>query len=212
MMKCLSGKNIRCGFTLIELLVALMVASIIFSAVATLSSAVCNANDHSEDISRSQARLRFATVRIGDLISHAKLVCGTNSDHIALWRNDDNGNNNININELVFIDKGSAGEYLRLIEFPTESGVISLSYLLDGIALTWLINNREARYTNMLNDCTGAQFYVDRAAPYTSFVSIRFDLVEAGLQSNSYEINGSLMGVSRNLVNSYGSGITSDDD
>jgi prepilin-type N-terminal cleavage/methylation domain-containing protein len=211
-MNRISANNVRRGFTLIELLIALMVASIIFSAVAALSSAVCNANDQSEDISRTQARVRLATVRIGDLINHAKLVCGTNSDHIAIWRNDDNSNNNINVNELVFIDKGSTGDYLKLIEFPSVTAVLSLSYLLDGTGLAWLENNRQALYTNLLTDCSGAEFYVDSAAPYTNFVSIRFNLEEAGSQTNSYEINGCLLGVSDNLVDGPGSAITSDDD
>ncbi len=58
------------GFTLVELLVALMVTSIIFGAVATLAYAVGTAHDASDDTSQKQTYVRFATLRISELIRH----------------------------------------------------------------------------------------------------------------------------------------------
>ena len=83
-------KNSRCenGFTLIELLVALVVTSIIMTAVATLAYAMSSANDATDDTSRKQAQIRFATLKISDLIRHSRLVCYADGDDIAVWRAD----------------------------------------------------------------------------------------------------------------------------
>ncbi|MHC4076272.1 MAG: PilW family protein [Planctomycetota bacterium] len=58
------------GFTLAELLIALMVTSIILAAVATLAFAMGSANDTGDDISAKQAQVRYATLRICELIRH----------------------------------------------------------------------------------------------------------------------------------------------
>ena len=47
------------GFTLVELLVALMVTSIILSAVATLAYAMTRANDQTSDTAQKQALLEI---------------------------------------------------------------------------------------------------------------------------------------------------------
>jgi len=62
------------GFTLVELLVALVVTSIILAAVATLAYALGTVNDSSNDTAVKQAQLRYATLRISDLIKYSKLV------------------------------------------------------------------------------------------------------------------------------------------
>ena len=64
----------RFGFTLVELLVALMVCSIIFGAVASLTYAVGAAYDSTEDISRVQSYVRFTTLQVSELIRHAKII------------------------------------------------------------------------------------------------------------------------------------------
>ncbi|MCH7559430.1 MAG: prepilin-type N-terminal cleavage/methylation domain-containing protein, partial [Planctomycetes bacterium] len=79
------------GFTLVELLVALVVTGIVLAAVATLAFAMGTANDVADDSSQKQAQVRYATLRISELIRHCKLICGTPGSDVAVWRADDNG-------------------------------------------------------------------------------------------------------------------------
>src|SRR3972149_4536193 len=114
----LSVLNYR-GFTLAELLVALMVTSIVLAAVATLAFALGAAYETSDDISQKQAQVRFATLRISELIRNCKLICGASGDDLAIWRADDNDDGQINISELVYIEMGPSGEHLQLCEFTS---------------------------------------------------------------------------------------------
>ena len=103
----------RCGaFTLVELLVALMVMSIILSAVAALAFAMGSANDASDDTSQKQAQLRYATMRISELIRQCRLICATLDDDVVVWKSDYNDDNTIDVNELAYIETGSSNNYL----------------------------------------------------------------------------------------------------
>ena len=67
--------RLKNGFTLVELLVAMMVASVIFAAVAALAYGLSTANQSTDDTCQKQAQLRYATVRIAELIKISKLFC-----------------------------------------------------------------------------------------------------------------------------------------
>jgi len=104
-------RNTRCenGFTLVELLVALVVTSIILAAVATLTYALGSANETSDDTSEKQAQVRYATLRISELIRYCKLICAAPGDDLAVWRADDNADGEINPQELVYLEMGRVG-------------------------------------------------------------------------------------------------------
>ncbi len=93
----------KTGFTLIELLLALVITGIIASAVATLAYAMNSAGLATDDTSRKQAQVRFATLKISDLVRQGKLVCYASADEIAVWTGDTNGDKKINIGELSYI-------------------------------------------------------------------------------------------------------------
>jgi prepilin-type N-terminal cleavage/methylation domain-containing protein len=198
------------GYTLIELLVALIVSSIILAAVATLALAMSSANDASDDTSIKQAQVRYATLRVSELVRHCKLICGTPENDLAVWKADDNGNGLININELVYIERGSSADYLRLCEFPasatstiTLSDIETLSpgdYSKGSITLATLIPQ-----------CSNVTFLTDAEPPMTKFLSISFDLVENNAVRH-YQINTALRGWAGNLLNAAGTAIVSDDD
>jgi prepilin-type N-terminal cleavage/methylation domain-containing protein len=62
------------GFTLVELMIALIVSSIILSAVATLAYAATSAHEATDQIGRQQAQFRQACVRVSDLIRRSACV------------------------------------------------------------------------------------------------------------------------------------------
>ena len=197
----------RTGFTLIELLLALIVTGIILAAVTTLAFAVGVANDTTDDTVQKQAQVRCATLRISDLIRNCKLICGTPNSDLAIWRADNNTDGQININELVYIERGVGKDYLRLCEFPSSD--ISIVNLSDIQTLS--TGTYSVTYIPLVPECSNVEFSLDTAPPYTRFVSISFDLLENNIV-RQYQINAALSGWAGNLLDAGGNNIVSDDD
>jgi len=197
------------GFTLVELLVALMVTSIVFSAVVTLTYALGTANEVSGDTAQKQAQVRFATLRISELIRHCKLVCKTSGDDLAIWRVDDNDDGQININELTYISAGAGREHIRLYECSNVSEV-GLSEI-DSVGTSWWLGYYDSdAYVALIPQCNNVQFQLYQSPPDSNFVSISFDLVE-NETIRRYQVNAALRGRAGNLLDGSGN-IVSDDD
>ena len=56
------------GFTLVELMVALIVTGIIMGAITTFAFAFKTSYDASDDTDRKQAQVRYASLKISELI------------------------------------------------------------------------------------------------------------------------------------------------
>ena len=199
--------KVESGFTLAELLVAMLVTSIVLSAVVTLAFALGSANDMMKDSGRQQARLRYTTLKISDLVRHSKLVYGISDDSLVFWRADDNDNGEIEINELVFIQSGAERNYLRLCEYPDNS----TAYVYIGEILELDLDEDSGTYTSLIPECENVEFYPDELSPYTRFVNISFDLKENNITHN-YQINASLSSWAGHLLNETGDALVSDDD
>jgi hypothetical protein len=201
----MSGRtgNNRAGLTFVELMVALMVTSIIFAAVATLAYAMGTAQKSSDELSRCQAQVRYATLRISELVRYAKLVVRSGSDDLAIWRADDDADEIIDPSELVYIEAGGGRDEITLLDFPTASDMnVPLEDLKDGSAKTYLMS--DGRPTQIISACSNVKFYEiivnadgsvtaneDNIDEDTSFVGIGFDLDEAGT-TRHYEITAAL--------------------
>jgi prepilin-type N-terminal cleavage/methylation domain-containing protein len=195
------------GFTLVELLLALIVTGILLAAVTTLAFAVGAANDTTDDTSQKQAQVRYATLRISELIRHCKLICGTPNSEIAIWRADNNGDGQININELIFIERGADNDYLRFCEFPlSDFSIVNLSDIQ-----TLSTNIYSVTYVPLVPQCLNVQFSFDVPPPYSRFVTISFDVLENEIV-RQHQINTSLRGWAGNLLDAGGNNIVSDDD
>jgi prepilin-type N-terminal cleavage/methylation domain-containing protein len=204
----------RGGFTLVELLVALAVTGVVLSAVATLAYALSKANDAADDTRYKQAQLRYATLRISQLIRHCKLICCATNDDFAIWRADDNNDGQINIAELVYIERGPARDHLQFTEFPSSNGsVINLISIQARATNWWSAYCSSATFTQLIPQCSNMQFGFDASPPRSRFVSISFDLVEDGIV-HQYQINARLRGWAGNLLHEGGGSISlvSDDD
>jgi prepilin-type N-terminal cleavage/methylation domain-containing protein len=180
------------GFTLAELLIALIVTGIILAAVAALAYALGTANESSDDTAVKQAQLRYATLRISELIRYSKLVYAASESEIVLWLDRD-GNGELDlIGELVAITKVIlAGGDMQLCEFNSDPEPVVL-----------------------IPRCGNVQFRFDEPAlPPTKrkFVSISFDLVENGVV-RQYQISAALRGWAGNLLDGDGNIVSGDDD
>lgn len=204
-------RNIK-GLTLIELLVAMIVTSIVLTAVVTLAYALDTVNDVADETSKKQAQIRFAAMRVSELIRHSRLVCYASSDDLAVWRADDDNDGQISISELVYIDSGSAQDYLRFCEFPSSNNTaINLSSIGSFATNWWSAYSTEANYTGLIPECSNVQFgFLPMLPPKSRFVTISFDVVENGIVRQC-QINATLRGWAGNLLDGSGD-IVSDDD
>ena len=210
MMSIKQERNHR-GFTLVELSVALMVTGIVLAAAGTLSYALGTVNDASHDTSKKQAQLRYATLRISELIKHCRLICGAADNDLAVWQADDNGDGEINPKELVYLEAGLDRNYLRLLDFPSAPDwAVMLSSILSGTAKAELTLICEERQAALVPECSNVQFLLDSAPPWTRSVSVRFELVESG--SRQYEVRAALRGWAGHLLDASGDSIVGDDD
>ncbi|UCG46872.1 MAG: prepilin-type N-terminal cleavage/methylation domain-containing protein [Phycisphaerales bacterium] len=202
----------RRGFTLAELLVALTISGIILSSAVTLSFALGRANEVTDDGSRKQAQVRYATMRLSELIRHCRLVCSVSGDDVGVWRADYNGDGKININELVYIERGPGADHLRLCEFTSGDGAtIDLGSIEAFATNWWSAYGGSVNYVDLIPECSSVQFSFDVPVPETRLVSISFKLVENGVV-RTYETTARLRGWAGNLLNPAKSSIVSDDD
>ena len=208
-MQDIKGKS---GFTLVELLVALMVVSIVLAAVATLAFAMGSANDASDDTSQKQAQVRYATLKLSDLIRSCKLICGAADNDLAIWRADDNDDGQIDPSELVYLEAGQDRDYLQLLDFPSAwSWPVLLSSIQSGTAKEELKLIFDERQIVLLAECSNVEFRVDSAVPQSRFVSILFDVAENEVE-HQYQINAAVRGWAGHLLDADGDSIVSDDD
>jgi len=202
------------GFSLVELLVSLTVMAIILTAAVTLSYALSSAYHGTSDISEKQAQVRYANLRISGLIRHSKLVCARLYGDLVIWRADDNGDNQINISEIVYIETGYSNGYIRLLQFtPDTSDDLNISLSL--IQWWYLKNILSSRYpqlrTTLLEKCDGIKITLDVYPPYTRLVNIMFDIEEDD-QVRTYQISSSLRCWAGHLIDTSHRLVLQDDD
>lgn len=191
------------GFTFVELMVALAVSAIILAAVATLAYAVGAANDAGDDTAWKQAQLRYATLRISRLIRYCKCIREIDHD-LAVWRADDDGDGEINIEEIVFIEADPATHCLRFVEFSAHDGFKDNSFgrgeFKHGAIMPWAKKKCDLIYTVLVPECSNVEYLLSLD---DKFASVSFDLVENG-QNRHYQISATVRGWAGNLADLYG--------
>ncbi|OHB77985.1 MAG: hypothetical protein A2Z25_14085 [Planctomycetes bacterium RBG_16_55_9] len=214
------------GFTLVELMVALIVTGIIMSAVATLAYAFRSAYDVTDDTDRKQAQIRYATLRISELIRHCKLIGAVAGADLVIWRDDDTpgGEGKIDPGEIVYIESGN--DRIRILDFPScPSWLVNAfrqsafqAHLLDWLQedswiKTTLIAYCNEEYVVVVPECSNVQFRLDdeEKPPLSKFVNISFELTESGL-ARQYHIDSTLRCWAGHLLNAAGTDLVSDDD
>ncbi len=159
-------KHNRKGLTLVELLIAMVVTGIVLTAVATLAYALGTANDSSNDTAVKQAQVRYATLRISELIKYSKLVYADFESEVLLWQTDKNNDGEPNVDELVYIDAGPNKDYIQLCDFEVQPVVL-------------------------IPQCRSVEFMLDSVPPDTKFVNISFELEENGVW-HKYQISATV--------------------
>lgn len=201
------------AFTLVELLVGLMVTSIILSAVATLAFAMSSASMAGGDSASKEAVIRHTTLYLSELIRNCKLICAAPDKDLVLWRADDNNNGRINVNELVYIERGATSNMLRLCQFSAPANPEkTLAQLKLPLTKQQLRNLYSLKYTPLISDCNNVQFgFIDASPPRTGLLAITFGFVEDGVYQR-YETVAAVRGRADYLLSTSNEIVTSDDD
>lgn len=120
----------RKGFTIAELLIALMVTSIILSAVATLAYSLGSANKITSQMGLNQAFLRSVTLRVSDLIKKSNRVIAADSNTVLLWI-DDNADGVIDDTEYVTIQNNLEGNAIIINQNEQYSLCQNVQFFTD---------------------------------------------------------------------------------
>ncbi|MFX0199631.1 MAG: PilW family protein [Candidatus Hodarchaeota archaeon] len=208
----MKNNRFKDGLALIELVIAMIVTSIIATAVVTLAYALDTANGVTDDTSKKQAQIRFAAIRISELIRHVKLVCYAGTNDLAVWKADSNDDGQINIGELAYIEFGSAKDHVQLCEFPsTNNAAINISSIGSFASNWWSAYSADVNYMPLIPQCSKVDFgFMPELPPQSKFVTISFEIVENGIDRQC-QINAALRGWAGNLLDESGN-IVSDDD
>lgn len=189
-MRLISRNNIK-GFTLVELILALTVLVIIYTAIATLASAMSDADSATKDMSEQQAKVRFATVYISELIRNGNHIIelSTPITGFCVWTDSDMDGKPTG-GELAYIKTGtsaaaSSSGKIELIEFPGETQEFTIAEISAGTAYTWCSNySSQKNESTLLSDCSNITLNIDSDA---KSVGLNFDVLENGA-TQSYEI------------------------
>ena len=99
-------RRAQSGFTITELMMALLVASVVLSAVVTLASATTRAKEATDQMGREQSVLRQVTMRLTDALMRANQVYITYSGGFTLWH-DTNADGLATADEYTVVSRGS---------------------------------------------------------------------------------------------------------
>ncbi len=203
------------GFTLIELLIGMLITSIILSAVATLAFALSTASMAGGDTAVKQTQLRQTTLRINDLVGTCRLLCAAPGNDLVVWRADDNADGQINVNELVYLERGEACTLLRLCQFAAAGNPpVALSDLALAATKAQLQASGSPTYTPLIPACKNVQFAFHPVPPpltYANCLMISFELTENGVD-HRYEIVTALRSRAAHLLNPTGDALVARDD
>lgn len=204
------------GFTVIELLIAMVITSIVLSAVATLAFAMTVACTVSGDVAVTQAQLRQATLRLRELIGTCQLVCAAPGNDLVVWRADDNADHQINLNELVYIERGETCTLLRLCQFSRAGNPsVTLSDLALASTKSQFLSTCSVTRTPLIPQCKNVAFAFYPVPPPLTHVKClmtSFTVTENG-SDHRYEIITALRSRAGHLLNQAGDAlVTSEDD
>jgi len=114
-------RSYRKGFTLAECVLSLMVVGIVLAAAATLAFAMHSADRVTDNMGESQAYVRYATMRISELIGKSNMVFSTSylRRGICVWTDND-GDEQIDPLELVYVEYDSADDEIDMVSFSSK--------------------------------------------------------------------------------------------
>jgi len=135
----------KSGFTMVELMIALIVTSVVLSAVAVLANATTNASEETDQMGRCQSHQRQVSMRLSDLIRRANGIFSASSEEFYLWHDAD-GDGLAPAGELTRVARGADGHTLTIGTVETHSDSRTVEFAYDAAP--------EARFVTVWFDLT----------------------------------------------------------
>ena len=210
MEKQLTYNRCRSGFTLAELVIGITVLGIILAVSAGLAFAMNSAERVTDEMVESQLHVRYATMRISELIGSSNMIFATSYLHngIAIWRDGD-GDGRIDSAELVYVEHDVAKRELNIVDYPNTDGTVMVDDVESGSARRALENTGNGRYTALVSNCGTVVF--PAGSPVCDLVSMQFTTEEDG-RDKVYQISARKMVSMDYLLDESGELKSGDDD
>lgn len=120
------------AFTLVELLLALMVTTLIASAMLAMLVGVVTASRQSHDTRRATVGRQVAIARLGTLVRCSASVLACDEHRLVLWTGDNDLSGNPNLSELLLIYWDAGTSEIHAFRAPDDlSPALDTTYDLD---------------------------------------------------------------------------------
>lgn len=152
----------RRGITLMELMLAATVTTLTATAGATMIYAVSSTATGTRDYRTQRAGGHYAVDRIARTIRQARAIGYVMNEHVALWLNDANGNDRVDIHELGRFVYDSAKAHIRFEYFTgneaTPSVAAPATVFSDTSVMQTVMDVPEMRAVILAEDVESAVF------------------------------------------------------
>lgn len=125
----------RRGFTLLEVLMASVLAAAACSAAMMLIQSVNSSASSSNGVYAAAADARNALGCVDMLLEQAAMIGYWDNGRILLWRNDDNGDGQINLLELTLISRNTGSDDLNVEQVRFAPGTLPAVVQLQNVAV-----------------------------------------------------------------------------
>ena len=197
------------GFTVAELVLAFSVMSVVLAAAATLAFAMSSAEASTNEMGEKQAHLRFASMRIGEVVRNSCMAFTYSDTGILFWVEDENSDGIMNGQEMAWLVTDSKKTTVQLIEFYDQPMVVTRDGLQNGSDLLYLYYTTEdVRQGVLLSGCQEVNITLDADE---EFVTIDLNIEENDIWKE-YQICGGLRAKADYMYDHDGKFVTGDDD
>ena len=174
----------RNGLTILELLLAMMITGMVSATVAGIAFSLATACGNGEEYGDALQGGRTLLLRVGTLGRQAKLVTACSSQAVVFWADDDNGDGEINRDELVMLywDRTGGQSVVRMQcvneDNPLLRDVVSLETACQLSQVTALLSQYEAGRENyvLAEDVLSFRVWTDVPPPLSRAVMIEVTL------------------------------------
>ncbi len=140
----------RAGMTMIELLIAASATALTATAGAGLLFAISSASTQTRDYRVERQAGHYALGRIGRIIRESRNIGYVSSHKVALWLNDANENEQVDLQEVGQIEYDSSNKLIRFRHFDTGGAaapvnVVGLTLFSDEAAMNTALSSGGAK-------------------------------------------------------------------
>ena len=177
------------AFTVIELALAMAITALVGLSVAAATMVISSTQEDAEQYQEYVQSARSSNLRVQTGLRKACLITSCTPTTIVYWASDANGNEQINVSELVRLSYSHISKEFRetQVDFSNladltkavMNSTVSLSTAMDDAAVRDLMTVTYKPYLQdrlLSSSVRSAEFRTDKAAPMAALVHLRLDV------------------------------------